>query len=87
MSTEKMEEEESKQEFKDTEEMVQWKSIDQGVIQKKGQTLSETIEEEVLEKCKVEIDKRGREEHTKEEVSRRSGKWFRGSKISTSKMR
>ena len=82
-----MEEKESKQKFKDTEEMVQWKSIDQGVINKKWKTLSETIEEEVLEKCKVEVGKRGREEHTKEEVSRRSGKCFKGSKISTSNMR
>ena len=38
-STEKMEEKESKQDFEDTEEMVQWKSIDQGVINRKWQTL------------------------------------------------
>ena len=46
-------------------------------------TVSEKIGEEVLEGTRW---RSAREEHTKEEVSFRSGGWSRESKISTSKV-
>ena len=76
-SSAKMEERTSKHEFKDTEEMVQWRNINQGGINMVWIIVG-TISKEVLDKYKVE-DK-AREEHTTEEVSHRSGEWSRESK-------
>ena len=45
-STEKMEEEESKQEFNDTEEIVQWRSINQEEIDN-----VEKLSEQLRKKC------------------------------------
>ena len=53
-STEKMEETESKQEFKDSEKMVQWRRINQ-----EWKEPSEKFVEEVLDKNEVEVSKRG----------------------------
>ena len=54
-STEKMEEKGSKQEFNDTEDMVQWRSINQEETDSVWKKRSWTLEEEVLEKFKVEV--------------------------------
>ena len=54
-STEEMEEKTSKRELKDTEEMVQWRSINQEGIQE----LRGKMEEEVLEKYKFEENHKG----------------------------
>ena len=58
-STERMVEKESEHAFKDAEEMVQWRSIDQEGMNKMWKTVSEQIEEEVRETSKVEVSKRG----------------------------
>ena len=58
-STEKMEEKASKQEFKDTEDMVQWRSTNQENIETLRKKVSENIENEVLKKYNVEVSKRG----------------------------
>ena len=55
-STERMEDKTSKREFKDTEETVQWRSINQEGF---DNLWKETMEEEVLEKYKVEENKNG----------------------------
>ena len=53
-----MEEKVSKHEFRDTEEMVQWRSINQGRNQQCVVKLVGENAEEVLEKCKVEVWKK-----------------------------
>ena len=58
-STATMEEKERNQEFKDSEEMEQRRSIDQEGINKMWKTLSKQNMEEVLEKYKVEVRNRG----------------------------
>ena len=54
-----MEEKTSKREFKDTEDMVQWKSINQEGLDNLWKELCGTMEEEVPEKYKVYENKRG----------------------------
>ena len=76
-STEKVEAKESKHEFKDTEEMVQWRNINQEEIDNMWKKLSEKIRYKCWKSTKW---RRAREEHTKEEVRSRSGGWSRGSK-------
>ena len=56
-STEKMEETASKQEFSDTEEMVQWRSINQEGTNHVWKQLSETMQQEVLGKVPSEAYK------------------------------
>ena len=75
-STEKMDEKASEHEVKNTEEMVQWRSISQARIDNVWKKLSEKWRR----KCYRSTKRRpAREEHTKEEVSRRSGRWSRES--------
>ena len=71
LSTEKMEEKGSKHKLKDTEDMVQWRSIDQ-------EEVDNVVEEAVgtwKKMCWRSTTCGGEQEmeHTKEEVSRRSG--------------
>ena len=54
-----MDEKAHHQVFKDTEEMVQWRSINQQEVDNMWKKLSEKIAEEVLGKYKVEVSKRG----------------------------
>ena len=56
--TEKIEEKASKQEFKDKEEMVQWRSINHEGVNDVRKNCREMVEE-VLGRYKVEVSKRG----------------------------
>ena len=53
-----MEEKASKHEFKDTEELLQWRSINQEGMNNVRKSFRK-IEEAVVEKYKVEVSKRG----------------------------
>ena len=57
-STAQMEEKASKHELQDTEEMLHWRSINQEGMNSVRISFRK-IEEAVLEKCKVEVSKRG----------------------------
>ena len=74
-STEKMDEKASKQECKDAEEMVQWRSINQEEIGNVENTVGK-----LRKQCQRSTKWRLAREHTQEEVSRRSGGWSRESK-------
>ena len=54
----KMDEKARKQEFEDTEDMVQWRCISEG-IKSAWRTLADKFVEEVLEKYKVKVSKSG----------------------------
>ena len=81
-STERMEDKTSKREFKDTEERVQWRSINQGGF---DNLWKETMEEEVLEKYKVEENENGayegRGEPLEWRIVQRLRKWCEDQRI------
>ena len=58
-SSEMMEEKTSKYELKDTEEVVQWTSVNQGGVDNLWKELCGQMEEVFLEKYKVEESKKG----------------------------